>query len=128
MMVRRSLLSALILAFAYTSTQALAQIATSDDCPVVSNSPGQLVLRCGGDDALLVLALPDLAAGGYDGTLTQGDYTTTLVWLTEFGGVTHSPVWRYLAADGLSACQLDGRPSPSGAIVRTCMSLDVAGL
>jgi hypothetical protein len=79
MMVRRSLLSALILAFAYTSTQALAQIATPDDCPVVSNSPGQLVLRCGGDDALLVLALPDLAAAGYDGTLTQGDYTTTLV-------------------------------------------------
>jgi hypothetical protein len=102
------LLGALILVLCVWAgaPQALAQPVTVDKCPVVSRSPDQLVLHCGADDALLVLALPDLANGGYDGTLTQGEYTTTLVWLTLLGGVTHTPVWRYLTADGSS-----GRPA-----------------
>jgi hypothetical protein len=117
----------LLLVECAAAPQVFAQ-AMPEDCPVISESPEQLVLQCGADAAPLVLNLPDLAAAGYDGTLFQGQYTTTLVWLTQFGGVTHSPVWRYLTSDGSFVCQLDGRPSVSGNIARTCVSLDTIGL
>ena len=110
-----------------TARQTFAQTASVDDCPVVSKSRDELVLQCGTDDDPLVLALPHLSNGSYDGSLTQGNYTTTLVWLDQLGGVSQSPVWRYLTADGASACQLDGRPSPSGNIARSCITLDGLG-
>ena len=129
-MVRRlfGLLTLVLFVCATTAPEVRAQNLSPVDCPTVSKSPDQLVLQCGADDAPLMLSLPDLADGGYGGTLTQGEYTTTLVWLTQFGGVTHSPVWRYLTADGSFVCQLDGRSSVLGHIARTCVSLGSTGL
>jgi len=120
----------ILLAFGWvTGPAAYAETVTSDVCQVVPNSPNELVLSCGADDQPLVLTLPDLAAGGYDGgALSQGDYTTTLVWMRFLGGVTHSPVWRYLTADGSSVCQIDGRPSSLPGFGRSCLSLDPANL
>jgi hypothetical protein len=117
--------SALLLVpfFCATAADALAQVGAVDDCPLVTKSREQLVLQCGADDDPITLALPHLASGSYDGMLTQGNHTTTLVWIGQLGGVTDSPVWRYLTADGASACQLDGRPSPSGNISRSCIAL-----
>jgi len=117
--------SALVLVAVFYATAApvFAQ-AWVDDCPIVSKARDQLVLQCGVDDDPIMLALPHLVSGSYDGMLTQGNYMTTLVSLDQLGSDTNSPVWRYLSADGMSACQLDGGPSPTGSIARSCIALD----
>jgi hypothetical protein len=118
----------LVLSAAPLQVNAQPTTTTADDCPFVSHMATQWVLQCGTDDPITVTA-PYLSTGDYSGaTLEQSGYTTSLVWLSGLGGLSHTPVWRYLTADGSAVCQLDGRPSPSGNIARSCLPLDPTNL